>query len=348
MLGRLTGAALAAVRRRRVGYVFQDLNLLPSLTAGGERGAAAGARRDEPAQAPGRLALAALDEVGLAELAPRFPDEMSGGQQQRVAIARALVGDRRLVLADEPTGALDSQTGEAVLKLLRARVDAGAAGVLVTHEARHAAWADRVVFLRDGEIVDTSGPLASPRSCCTAVRRRRGMSVRLGSWRTALRIARREARRAKGRSALVVAMIALPVLSSAFAAVSYDMFTLTGAEKADRTMGAADGPDPVVPSHDRSSRLPDPYGWDRGQHAAAGRPGRRSSRSRHRRRTASPRCRPGTTVVPAAAGTVRVQTAGRHRPAQRGHRSTRPVRSTGGYVDRPRRAGADQRDTRSR
>jgi putative ABC transport system ATP-binding protein len=87
---------------------------------------------------------------------------MSGGQQQRVAIARALVGDRRLVLADEPTGALDSQTGEAVLKLLRARVDAGAAGVLVTHEARHAAWADRVVFLRDGEIVDTSGPLTQP------------------------------------------------------------------------------------------------------------------------------------------------------------------------------------------
>jgi putative ABC transport system ATP-binding protein len=109
-----------------------------------------------------QLALAALDEVGLAELAPRFPDEMSGGQQQRVAIARALVGDRRLVLADEPTGALDSQTGEAVLKLLRARVDAGAAGVLVTHEARHAAWADRVVFLRDGEIVDTSGPLDRP------------------------------------------------------------------------------------------------------------------------------------------------------------------------------------------
>ena len=108
------------------------------------------------------LALAALDEVGLADLAGRFPDEMSGGQQQRVAIARALVGDRRLVLADEPTGALDSQTGESVLKLLRARVDAGAAGVLVTHEARHAAWADRVVFLRDGRIVDTSGPLGRP------------------------------------------------------------------------------------------------------------------------------------------------------------------------------------------
>src|SRR5690606_39293590 len=103
------------------------------------------------------LALAALDEVGLADLATRFPDQMSGGQQQRVAIARALVGDRRLVLADEPTGALDTQTGEAVLKLMRARVDAGAAGVLVTHEARHAAWADRVIFLRDGSIADKIG-----------------------------------------------------------------------------------------------------------------------------------------------------------------------------------------------
>ncbi len=82
---------------------------------------------------------------------------MSGGQQQRVAIARAVVGDRRLILADEPTGALDSETGESVLRLLRARCDAGAAGVLVTHEARHAAWADRVVFLRDGRVVDDTG-----------------------------------------------------------------------------------------------------------------------------------------------------------------------------------------------
>ncbi|WP_433121914.1 hypothetical protein [Micromonospora sp. CA-246542] len=78
-----------------------------------------------------------------------------------MAIARALVGERRLVLADEPTGALDSQTGEAVLHLLRRRVDAGAAGILVTHEARHAGWADRVVFLRDGVLVDTTAPLGS-------------------------------------------------------------------------------------------------------------------------------------------------------------------------------------------
>jgi putative ABC transport system ATP-binding protein len=167
VLGRLNRRELAAVRRRRVGYVFQDLNLLPSLTAAENVGL--------PLELDGvRLrqvratALAALEEVGLAHLAHRFPDEMSGGQQQRVAIARALVGDRRLILADEPTGALDSQTGEAVLKLLRARVDAGAAGVLVTHEARHAAWADRVIFLRDGAIVDTSGPLPEVESLLVA------------------------------------------------------------------------------------------------------------------------------------------------------------------------------------
>jgi len=161
VLGTLNRKQLAAVRRRRFGYVFQDLNLLPSLTAA-ENVALPLELDGMSLRKTRRHAIAALEEVGLADLALRFPDEMSGGQQQRVAIARALVGDRRLVLADEPTGALDSQTGEAVLKLLRARVDAGAAGVLVTHEARHAAWADRVVFLRDGEVVDTSGPLVQP------------------------------------------------------------------------------------------------------------------------------------------------------------------------------------------
>jgi len=156
-LAALKPAEVAAVRRRSAGYVFQDLNLIPALTAlenvslpreldgvGGRR-----------ARAEAR---AALDELGVGELADRFPDDMSGGQQQRVAIARALVGPRRLLLADEPTGALDSATGEEILRVLRARCEAGAAGVLVTHDARHAAWADRVVFLRDGVVVDQSGP----------------------------------------------------------------------------------------------------------------------------------------------------------------------------------------------
>jgi putative ABC transport system ATP-binding protein len=117
-----------------------------------------------PTRRARREATAALCEMGLEALADRFPDDMSGGQQQRVAIARALIGDRRLVLADEPTGALDSVTGEEVLRLLRSRCDAGAAGVLVTHDARHAAWADRIVFLRDGAVVDETPRIDTPDS----------------------------------------------------------------------------------------------------------------------------------------------------------------------------------------
>ncbi|MFJ6927285.1 ABC transporter ATP-binding protein [Streptomyces nigra] len=144
---------LAALRRRSIGYVFQDYNLIPALTAA-ENVALPRELDGISARKARAEALAALAEMDLGQLADRFPDEMSGGQQQRVAIARALVGDRRLVLADEPTGALDSETGESVLALLRSRCDAGAAGVMVTHEPRFAAWADRVVFLRDGAVVD--------------------------------------------------------------------------------------------------------------------------------------------------------------------------------------------------
>ncbi|MFD3531514.1 ABC transporter ATP-binding protein [Streptomyces sp. NPDC058664] len=136
---------LAALRRRSIGYVFQDYNLIPALTAA--ENVALPRELDGTSARKARVeALKALEEMGLGHLADRFPDEMSGGQQQRIAIARAL--------ADEPTGALDSETGESVLALLRTRCDAGAAGVLVTHEPRFAAWADRVVFLRDGAIVD--------------------------------------------------------------------------------------------------------------------------------------------------------------------------------------------------
>ena len=154
-LGGLSRKDLARVRRRAIGYVFQDFNLVPALTAAENvalprelDGASARKARHE--------AMRALEAVGIPELADRFPDDMSGGQQQRVAIARALVGERRLVLADEPTGALDSTTGEAVMALLRTRCDAGVAAVLVTHDARHAAWADRIIFLRDGLVVDES------------------------------------------------------------------------------------------------------------------------------------------------------------------------------------------------
>lgn len=146
---------MAAIRRRKIGYVFQDLNLIPTLTAVENVGLPLeldGASR----RSARRSAIKSLEDVDLVELADRFPDEMSGGQQQRVAIARALVGTRRVLLADEPTGALDSQTGEDVLRVLRKRIDRGAAGLLVTHDARHAAWADRIIFLRDGRITDST------------------------------------------------------------------------------------------------------------------------------------------------------------------------------------------------
>jgi putative ABC transport system ATP-binding protein len=155
-LASLDNAGRARMRRTSVGYVFQDFNLIPALTAA-ENVALPRELDGEKGRLARRMALDALEEVGIADLADRFPDEMSGGQQQRVAIARAIVGDRRLILADEPTGALDTDTGEEILRLLRGRCDAGAAGVMVTHEARHAAWADRVVFLRDGVVVDETG-----------------------------------------------------------------------------------------------------------------------------------------------------------------------------------------------
>jgi len=155
-LAGLGSAGRARMRRTSIGYVFQDFNLIPALTAA--ENVALPLELDGAGRAGARAAaLTALREVGIEDLSDRFPDEMSGGQQQRVAIARAIVGERRLILADEPTGALDTDNGEEILALLRARCDAGAAGVLVTHEARHAAWADRVVFLRDGIVVDETG-----------------------------------------------------------------------------------------------------------------------------------------------------------------------------------------------
>ncbi|MBD2759388.1 ABC transporter ATP-binding protein [Yimella sp. cx-573] len=155
-LAGLSAKQLAKLRRTTLGFVFQDLNLIPSLTAIENVCLPMELDGLSPRKARG-IALEQLQDVGIGELADRFPEEMSGGQQQRAAIARALVGERDVILADEPTGALDSTTGEAVLAVLRKQCDRGAAGLLVTHEARHAAWADRVIFLRDGRVVDTTG-----------------------------------------------------------------------------------------------------------------------------------------------------------------------------------------------
>ncbi|MGI8759501.1 MAG: ABC transporter ATP-binding protein [Acidimicrobiales bacterium] len=156
-----SAAALAGLRRREVGYVFQDRNLLPQLTAA--ENVALPLELDGVRPRPARRrALEVLAAVGLDDLADRFPDDLSGGEQQRVAVARGIVGERRLLLADEPTGSLDSLNGEAVVALLRSRCDDGVSAVMVTHDTALAAWADRVVFMRDGRLVDQAGPLAGP------------------------------------------------------------------------------------------------------------------------------------------------------------------------------------------
>ena len=154
-LSTMTPTGIAALRRRTLGFVFQDFNLVPALTA--IENVILPLELDGWKRRKARsVAMDALRSVELEDRADHYPDDLSGGQQQRVAIARAVVGGRRVILADEPTGALDSTTGEVVLRMLRRRIDAGAGGILVTHDARHAAWADRIVFVRDGRIVDES------------------------------------------------------------------------------------------------------------------------------------------------------------------------------------------------
>ncbi|MGO9560361.1 MAG: ABC transporter ATP-binding protein [Acidimicrobiales bacterium] len=151
----------ARLRRRTIGYVFQDFNLLAGLTAVENvslplelDGLAARKAHD--------AGIAALEELGLADRATHYPDELSGGERQRVAIARAVVGERHLLLADEPSGALDSTNGEAVMRMILGACKQGVAAVVVTHDAQLASWADRVVFLRDGRVVDQTVPPPSP------------------------------------------------------------------------------------------------------------------------------------------------------------------------------------------
>jgi putative ABC transport system ATP-binding protein len=153
----------ARLRRRSVGYVFQDFNLLPGLTAT-ENVTLPLELDGVPARKARTAGLQALEELGLAERAVSFPDQLSGGERQRVAIARAVVGERQLLLADEPSGALDSVNGEGVMRLIHAACKRGVAAVVVTHDAQLASWADRVVFLRDGRVTDQTLPVPGPES----------------------------------------------------------------------------------------------------------------------------------------------------------------------------------------
>ncbi len=153
----------ARLRRRTIGYVFQDFNLLAGLTA--VENVSLPLELDGMSSKKAQLVgMAALEELGLADRATHYPDELSGGERQRVSIARAVVGERRLLLADEPSGALDSTNGDAVMRIILAACHRGVAAVVVTHDAQLASWADRVVFLRDGRVVDQTMPPPSPES----------------------------------------------------------------------------------------------------------------------------------------------------------------------------------------
>lgn len=153
----------ARLRRRSIGFVFQDFNLLSGLTAA-ENVSMPLELDGTSARVARAAAISALEELGVADRAEQYADDLSGGERQRVAIARAVVGERGLLLADEPTGALDSVNSEAVMRLLRTICRRGAAGVVVTHDAQLASWADRVVFLRDGRVVDQTVAPPGPES----------------------------------------------------------------------------------------------------------------------------------------------------------------------------------------
>ena len=168
-LSTLSRGRRARLRRREIGYVFQDFNLLPGLTA--VENVVLPLELDGVSGRKARLAgLRVLDELGLGDRANRYPSELSGGERQRVAIARAMTGDRRLLLADEPSGALDSLSGETVMRMVRRACRNGMAAVLVTHDAQFASWADRVLFLSDGSLVDQTAPLDGPESLLVQVR----------------------------------------------------------------------------------------------------------------------------------------------------------------------------------
>ena len=231
-LTRLSRNAKARLRRRSIGYVFQDFNLLPGLTAA-ENVALPLELDGVPARKARVAGLAALEELGLAERAASFPDQLSGGERQRVSIARAVVGERQLLLADEPSGALDSVNGEAVMRLIHSACKRGVAAVVVTHDAQLASWADRVVFLRDGRVTDQTSARAGSRVAAhagtgpmsTALRERSasagtsngGVPARRAVIRWAWRMFRREWRQQTLVLALIVVALAATVIGAAVA-----------------------------------------------------------------------------------------------------------------------------------
>ncbi len=160
-LSSLSRNGKARLRRQSIGYVFQDYNLLAGLSA--VENVSLPLELDGIAAREAQAAaLESLEDFGLKDRASRYPDQLSGGERQRVAIARAVVGGRQLLLADEPSGALDSTNAEAVMRLILAACHRGLAAVVVTHDAQLASWADRVVFFRDGRVVDQTVKDESP------------------------------------------------------------------------------------------------------------------------------------------------------------------------------------------
>ncbi|MCC0099790.1 ABC transporter ATP-binding protein [Streptomyces flavotricini] len=156
-LAGLDEEGLLALRRDRIGFVFQSFGLIPVLTAVENVGVPMRMRKI-PAKQREERARTLLALVGLADHAEQRPGELSGGQQQRVAVARALANEPALIVADEPTGQLDSETGRSIMQLLRAVVRSeGVTALVATHDPALIELADRVVELRDGRIVDTSG-----------------------------------------------------------------------------------------------------------------------------------------------------------------------------------------------